>query len=284
MPAGIVEAAYRIAAPCVDVRRRNVNARALASEKLRLSIIIPALNEEETIGATLDAVRAEHGGELIVVDGKSTDRTADIARSYGATVITSARGRAFQMNAGADAASGDVLLFLHADTLLPRGFGHQVSQVLAGPDVVAGAFRLGIDAPGLIFRLIEKTVQWRSSFLQLPYGDQALFLEADTFRRMGRFPEWPVMEDFELVCRLRQRGRVGIATGLAKTSARRWLDHGTWWTTATNLLCAAAYFLGVSPERIARWRRGIAGSALNKSRNSAWRLLAGPSRQEKPTP
>lgn len=234
----------------------TANEETSAPQPLRLSVIIPARNEAATLGAALERVQSESPWELIVVDGGSTDRTAEISRAYGATVISSPAGRGVQMNAGADIATGDVLLFLHADTLLPRGFGRQVVNVLAGRNVAAGAFRLCIDAPGLRFRAIEHAVRWRSALLQLPYGDQGIFLKADTFKRLGRYREWPVMEDFELVRRLRRCGRIAIAPLPVTTSARRWLSGGTWRTTSANVLCVAAYMLGISTDRIAKWRSG----------------------------
>lgn len=234
---------------------RHTDRAEVAPATPRLSVIIPARNEEHSIGLTLDCVRAEHPGEIIVVDGESDDRTGEIARAYDATVISSAASRGIQLRAGTETASGQLLLFLHADTLLPHGFRKCVTEVLTDPGVVAGAFRLQIDAPGLPFRMIERAVQFRSSSLQLPYGDQALFMTAETLRGVGGYRDWPVMEDFELVRRLRGVGRIVIARSAVRTSARRWLEHGPWRTTSTNLICMGAYLLGVSPGRIAHWRR-----------------------------
>jgi rSAM/selenodomain-associated transferase 2 len=159
------------------------------------------------------------------------------------------------MNAGAVIASGDILIFLHADTRLPNGFQEQVRQTLAHPRVAAGAFHLQIDAPGKGLRIIEQAVNWRSRFLQMPYGDQALFLKRDVFWESGAFFPIPIMEDFALIRRLKRRGRIELAPGWAMTSARRWLQMGVTRTWLINQLVLGAYLVGVSPHRLARWYR-----------------------------
>jgi rSAM/selenodomain-associated transferase 2 len=159
------------------------------------------------------------------------------------------------MNAGAAAATGDTLLFLHADTRLPDGFEQQVTRLLAEPGVSAGAFELRIEAERWSLRIIERVVRWRSRALHMPYGDQALFMTREIFQRAGGFPPLPAMEDFELVRRLRRLGRVEIAPAAVSTSPRRWITRGSWRTTLLNQLCILAHTLGVSPDRIARWRR-----------------------------
>lgn len=220
----------------------------------RLSVIIPAFNEEQTIGHTLDRVNLGSVWEVIVVDGGSTDRTRETARDRGATVIESSPGRGRQLTAGALAATGDTLLFLHADTSLPRGFEHHVFCTLDQPGVCAGAFRLSIDAEGRAFRLIERLVSFRSRVRQMPYGDQGIFVSVAAFREVGGFPDVPIMEDYALVRRLRRYGRIRMAPATVVTSARRWIDHGVWRTTLRNQMCIAAYRLGVSPSRIVQWR------------------------------
>lgn len=220
-----------------------------------ISVIIPALNEAREILPTLDSCRAP-GAELWVVDGGSRDETAALARSWGARVLDCTGGRARQMNLGARHARGDLLLFLHADTRLPRGFDECVRRVLADPQVAAGAFRLGIDSPGRGLRVIETVANWRSRFLHLPYGDQGLFLRRSVFERAGGFPLLPIMEDFEFVRRLAGLGRVVIAPLAVSTSARRWHQVGPWKTTLINQTLVTGYLLGVSCERLARWYRG----------------------------
>ncbi len=224
------------------------------SSSQRISVVVPTWNEEERIVSTLTSVVDAPDVEVVVADGGSTDRTASLAKECGAKVITVSASRSRQMNAGAYAATGDILLFLHADTRMPDGFHEHVREVLARPGASAGAFRLGIDASrprGL--RLIEWGVNARSVWRQLPYGDQALFMRQDTFREVGGFQELPILEDYELVLRLRRYGRIEIAEAAVLTSARRWERLGIWRTTLINQAVVWAYRLGVSPGRLANW-------------------------------
>lgn len=219
-----------------------------------ISVVIPTLNEAGRIGAVLAPLCDLPGVEVIVADGGSSDGTGDMARRFPVRLLNGLAGRAVQMNAGAAAATGTYLLFLHADTRLPEGFAGHVREVLARPDVAAGAFELRIDAPGHGLRLIERLANWRSRRLGMPYGDQAVFVRTALFREVGGFPSIPVMEDFELMRRLRRRGRVVIAPTAVVTSARRWRANGLLRNTLINQAVIAAYLLGVPPERIARWR------------------------------
>ena len=224
-----------------------------------ISIIIPVLNEAATIEATLSPLQGATNIEVIVVDGGSLDRTPELAESLGAKVYDSSAGRACQMNFGAAAATGEILLFLHADTALPQGFEAMVRQLLLRPGVIAGAFALQINADLRGLRLIENIANLRSRFLQTPYGDQAIFLPASVFHRLGGFQEIPLMEDFEFVQRLKRMGRIAIAPASVITSGRRWQKIGVLKTTLINQLIVLAYFLGVSPTRLARWYAGSKG-------------------------
>ena len=159
------------------------------------------------------------------------------------------------MNAGAGAASGDVLLFLHGDTRLPVRFDKHILQILAKPGTAAGAFSLGIDGREIGLRVIEKLANFRSRFLQMPYGDQAIFIGSDLFRALGGFPDMPIMEDFVFVQRVKREGRVALAPVAVNTSGRRWLKIGILKTTLINQAVLLAYFLGSDPERLARWYR-----------------------------
>ncbi|MAE67525.1 MAG: glycosyltransferase [Phycisphaeraceae bacterium] len=219
-----------------------------------ISVIIPTLNEGPRLGGLLSGLAGSGVHEVIVADGESTDDTVDIARAHGARIVTGAPGRGRQMNAGAEVAAGETLLFLHADTAMPDGFELAVEQVLSRQGVVAGAFRLRVDAPQWTYRMAEGLVQWRSRSLQMPYGDQALFIRARRFREIGGYRPIPIMEDYELVRRLRRSGRIGIADAEVVTSARRWQRNGFWRTAGVNQVCMVAYLLGVSPDRLARWR------------------------------
>jgi rSAM/selenodomain-associated transferase 2 len=224
----------------------------------RISVIIPVLNEAATIAATLAHLHQAAGTaaiEAIVVDGGSQDGTRDQVHSLGITVLTSQPGRAQQMNAGAAAATGTILLFLHADTRLPEGFPALVTRALAPVEIIAGAFALSIagDLPGL--RWVERLANWRSRVLQMPYGDQAIFLRAEHFRAIGGFSNQPIMEDYELIHRLRRQGNIAIVPQPVLTSARRWQKLGVFRTTLTNQTIVAAYRLGISPQTLVTWYR-----------------------------
>lgn len=221
----------------------------------RISVVIPALNEAEGIETTLNLVLDSEGVEAIVADGGSTDATAEAARALGAKVIDSDKGIAKQMNAGAAEASGDILLFLHADTYLPAGYAGDIRRALGRAGVVAGAFELEIEAEGRPFRRVERYVNWRSRARRMPYGDQGLFLRADLFVEIGGFPEIAIMEDYEILRRLRSRGGIYIIPRRVRTSARRWEEVGVWRASIFNQAAVILYRLGVAPERIARWYR-----------------------------
>ncbi len=221
----------------------------------KISIIIPVLNEAATIQKTLSRFKDVSDVEVIVVDGGSEDDTVAMVQSSGFKVIFAAGGRASQMNAGAAVATGNILLFLHADTGLPSEFGTLIPPVLEEPGTIAGAFELQIDARVRGIRLIEIMVNLRSRFLSMPYGDQAIFLKATVFHEIGGFPNLPIMEDFELMRRLKRRGRIAILPIAVLTSGRRWQKFGVVKTTLINQVIIVGYLLGVSPTRLARWYR-----------------------------
>jgi uncharacterized protein len=180
-----------------------------------ISVIVPVLNEAQTLDHW-----QQREGEWIISDGGSQDETIAIAKNLDIKIIRSEAGRARQMNWGAAIARSDILLFLHADTQLPADFLAQIQHTLAQPGVVAGAFELAIADDRPILRWIERGVNWRSRVWQLPYGDQGLFLKAETFWQLGGYADLPIMEDFEFVKRLQKMGKVAIAdfgTTLAKS-------------------------------------------------------------------
>ncbi len=249
-----------------------------------ISIIIPTYNEAGNIGELLDELLSELTGvagagiaiengiknclEIVVVDGGSSDRTPAIVsnyvESYPVQLIVTSPGRAAQMNQGAKVAQGEILLFLHADSRLPKDFIELVNQVFqetpeqgnTPPNpYIAGAFELEItgDLPGL--RLVEKLVNCRSHLFQLPYGDQAIFLKAATFQQLGGFPDLPIMEDFQLIRQLQKLGKIAIVPVPVKTSPRRWQKLGVWQTTIINQLVIFGFFLGIPPEKIANFYR-----------------------------
>jgi rSAM/selenodomain-associated transferase 2/rSAM/selenodomain-associated transferase 1 len=236
-------------------------ARAEEAEPPRISVIIPALNEAPVILPTVEAAQQGQPHQILVVDGGSSDATIALARNVGASVLTSQPGRARQMNAGAAAATGNLLLFLHADTLLPAAWPQVIFDMLRLPNVVAGAFsfRVAGNFPGR--RLLEWGTNWRSRARQMPYGDQGLFLRQGLFDELGGFADLSIMEDYDFVRRLRHRGRVLTAGAAILTSARRWQSLGLVRATLTNQLLVAAYHLGVQPRTLARWYRRAKSSA-----------------------
>jgi len=222
---------------------------------LNISIIIPTLNEADTIGAQLSEIRGLAGVEVIVVDGGSHDNTVEIAQTYGVRLIKTSPGRALQLNKGAEVAQGDILLFLHSDTRLEAGFADAIRSAIKQPGLAAGAFRLAINGKGVGLRIIERLVNFRSTALRMPYGDQGIFLPSEEFKTIGGFPLLPIMEDFELLRRLRRRGRIHILPLQATTSGRRWQRLGVVRTTLTNQALIIAYLFGVDPHKLAGWYR-----------------------------
>lgn len=221
-----------------------------------LSVIIPTLNEVENIPFSLARIPKTPFIEVIVADGGSHDGTPDLAASWGAKVLSSPRGRACQMNTAAREAKGEILLFLHADTRLPEGFTNQVCRILSRPEISAGAFQLKFDPPLPGLGIIERLANWRARVWQLPYGDQTLFLRAERFKALGGFSEIPIMEDVDLIRRLRSQGPVVIAPVPVITSSRRWKNSGVLKTSLKNQIVLAAYWAGISPHHLARWYYG----------------------------
>jgi rSAM/selenodomain-associated transferase 2 len=221
-----------------------------------VSIVVPALNEADRITACLARLRCGADCELVVVDGGSTDGTVELAERV-VPVLHSASGRAVQMNAGAARTTGEVLWFVHADTLIEEDALGQLRAALADPRVVGGGLCLRFDrrTPGL--DLLARTSNARARRLHQIFGDQALFVRRRVFEQLGGFPPWPLMEDLELSRRLHRRGRLVLLPATSTASARRFVEHGTWQMVAFMQYLKLAYFAGASPERLARlYERG----------------------------
>jgi hypothetical protein len=222
-----------------------------------ISVIIPAWNEAETISRVVQQARCAPRTEVLVVDGDSTDATRTLAQAAGARVVRAPRGRAAQLLAGARRARGTIFLFLHADTWLPAGYDISVREILSRPGVALGAFTLQVAAREKRFRWVEALVGFRSRVLGWPYGDQALFLTQETYRRIHGFPDRPILEDVGLVERARARGRVAVALAPVVTSARRWQRWGIIKTVLVHQAIWLGYWAGLSLDRLARWYRSI---------------------------
>lgn len=221
-----------------------------------VSVIIPTLNEARFLPAAI-ASAADPDVEILIVDGGSTDETVALAAGLGARVVNATRGRGNQLAAGADAASGNLLLFLHADAVLPSGYVQEVRRAMADPRCAVGAFRLKIGARGLGLRLVEWGAHLRSRWLAMPYGDQGFFVRAAAYREIGGFSALPAMEDLEFVRRAHRLGSVRTLESPIVVSPRSWERHGELRFTLWNILCAVAFLLGVAPARIARWRASL---------------------------
>jgi uncharacterized protein len=226
----------------------------------RFSIIIPVLDEEAIIAATIEHLRNLQGAagpcEIIVIDGDPEAQTIRAIRDKRVITGVGSKGRGSQMNRGAALAKGDILVFLHADTRLPLNALRLISSVLSDPPCMAGAFDLAIDSDRFVFRLIEKTASIRSRITRIPYGDQALFFRRHYFDAIEGFVDIPIMEDVEIMRRIKKRGdRIGFVSQPVITSARRWEREGAVRRTVRNWLLICLYSLGVSPDRLTRWYR-----------------------------
>ena len=224
---------------------------------MTISVILPVLDEADIINGAVGRLRSQHTNgplEIIVVDGDPGGGTISAVEDRGVRTITAERGRAPQMNAGAALARGEVLLFLHADTRLPANAFRKIREALAAGDCIAGCFDLGIDSARSIFRLTEKYVALRTRLTRVPFGDQAIFIRRGPFLGMGGYREIPIMEDVELMARLKDRGAaLAIIPEKVSTSARRWEKEGIFCSTARNWALQLCYAWGVRPERLAQW-------------------------------
>ncbi|MFO7910566.1 MAG: TIGR04283 family arsenosugar biosynthesis glycosyltransferase [Desulfotignum sp.] len=223
---------------------------------MNISVIMPVFREAKTINAFLETVQTifpAPAHEIIVVDGSPEGDTLAAVALPWIKKIHSVRGRARQMNQGAAMAKGDILLFLHADTMLPGDAPKLITHVLSGEkDMVGGAFSLGIDDDRIPLKIIEWFANLRSRLTRVPYGDQSIFLRKDYFDRVGGFLEIPIMEDLELMTRTRKQGcRIHILKQKSTTSSRRWKKEGIAICTLRNWLIRLLYHFGVPADRLA---------------------------------
>ncbi len=216
----------------------------------RLAIVVPTLNEEATIARAL-AAALPLADELVVCDGGSSDRSAEIAAACGARLVVAPPGRGTQLAGGAAATDADLLLFLHADTTLPADAPRLVRDAVEG-GAVGGGFTVRFDSARPVLRLAARLINARTRLLRLPLGDQAQFASRAAFARAGGFRPWPILEDLDFIRRLRRQGRIAVLSPPVTTAARRFTQRGVARTVATNWLIWGLFLCGMSPPRLAR--------------------------------
>lgn len=230
---------------------------------MTISVIIPTLNEERTIMATLAHTAALGFDELLVADGGSSDQTPRLVESYRLSpqhsalspvrLVTAPRGRASQMNAGAEASHGEILLFLHADTQLPGNANTVIEATLTDPRMVGGRFDVRFDRPSIWGRIISRMMNWRSRLSGIATGDQALFVRRSIFQQMGGFANLPLMEDIDFSRRLKRTGTTVALTDTVTTSFRRWEQQGPLRTICLMWGLRFLYWVGIRPQTLNRW-------------------------------
>ncbi|WP_069789321.1 TIGR04283 family arsenosugar biosynthesis glycosyltransferase [Cyanobacterium sp. IPPAS B-1200] len=222
----------------------------------KLSLIIPVFNEEVFLKENISSFTSLQNIEIIFVDGGSGDSTRQILENHGLKVILSpVASRSYQMNLGARLATGNILLFLHGDSLLPNNYFEDINFILSQNRVIAGAFNLKINHDSLSLYLISVLVKLRSHLFSLPYGDQGFFLKKETFETVGGFPEIAIMEDFAFIKKLQKMGKIKIAHSSVTTSARRWQKLGIFKTTMINQIMILGYYLKINPDKLAQFYR-----------------------------
>ena len=222
---------------------------------IKFSIIVPAFHEGESINDLiewLNRLDSDKNSEIIVVDGDQEKDTLEAIYRNSVIKISSERGRAKQMNAGASIARGEILIFLHADTELPVRALKKIQSLLEQKEYVGGAFDLGIKSNKVIFRVIGTLSSWRSRLNKIPFGDQAIFIRREYFDRIGGYKEIPLMEDVELMRRIKKsRDKIWIFYDRVMTSPRRWEKEGVIYCTLRNWTLQGLYLLGISPHKLA---------------------------------
>jgi rSAM/selenodomain-associated transferase 2 len=220
---------------------------------MRISVIVPVFNEEKNIAVTLAELQRLKPDEMILVDGGSSDATRKICQRFGVELYLSRPGRAAQMNFGAQRASGDVLLFLHADTRLPPSAFDDIRAALQDRQVLGGRFDLQLDSPRPLLKLIGFMISLRSRLSKVGTGDQAIFVRREIFAELSGYPDIPLMEDVAFSRALKRRGAVACLRSRVVSSARRWEIDGICRTILRMWTLKTLYLLGISPVRLKRY-------------------------------
>jgi len=226
---------------------------------VQISVIIPVLNESASIQKCLDQFHQEDAMDVVVVDGGSTDGTPDLVVSsgIGQCVVSPQTGRASQMNYGAQQATGDVLLFLHADTFLPPRGLHLIREMMADQNVVGGRFELGLVEAGIGFQLIAYLSTLRSKYLGITYGDQGIFVRRDIFQTVGGYPALELFEDSEFCNAVKKCGKFVMLSAQVCSSTRRWRKWGLVRTVIWMWVLRVLFVCGISDKTLCQWYRSV---------------------------
>ena len=224
---------------------------------MKVSVVIPTLNEALILEDSLRAISDLNPHEIIVIDGGSTDSTVSVARNFATWTLTSKPGRANQMNAGAKIATGDLILFIHADSKLTQQSFSRMKKIMALDEPAGGAFSLQIESEKASLKVISLLATWRAKYLNLVYGDQTIFVRKEIFRKMGGFSPLPICEDLDFFRRLSRQGKVILLKEKTHTSARRWRAEGVLYTTIRNITIGGLFLIGFSPQTLSKWYSAI---------------------------
>jgi rSAM/selenodomain-associated transferase 2 len=223
----------------------------------QISVIIPVYKEANTIQHTLSDLSGldfSETLEIIIVDSETDRSSLRAICQEGIIKLSGPKGRGAQMNLGAAIATGNILLFLHADTLLPDNAIKAILTATESKNIVGGAFNLSIDAKGIPFRIIETSVRIRTRLTRIPYGDQAIFIKKSAFHELGGYPDIPIMEDVALIRKIKnRRQKISIIPAPVKTSARRWKMEGVLYCTLRNWVLLLLYYAGISPAKLTKY-------------------------------
>jgi rSAM/selenodomain-associated transferase 2 len=240
--------------PIPDYRTSNPSfSKESRKIPLKVSVVIPTLNEASVLERTLNHVRGLSPHEVVVADGGSEDDTLEIGRRLASHTVSSARGRALQMNAGAQKCTGDLLLFLHADSKLEVSGYQKMLSAMENKSLQGGAFGLQIDSDQPALKLISTLATLRSKHLNLVYGDQAIFVRQEVFHQLAGYAPLPICEDLDFYRRMLHQGPVVLLKEKALISPRRWHAEGVGFTTLRNIAIAALFLLGFSPKTLSKW-------------------------------